>query len=488
MTDIRPAFPSGTILGYPRIGPRRELKQRRRGLLGRHAIDAAELEAHGRWACAARPRAIASSRSASAPDDSAIPESFSYYDQVLDAAVTAGAIPSARFAAPARGRRLGIGPRTRCFAAGARRGRSPAPLEMTKWFDTNYHYIVPGDRRRHRPSRSTRRQPARARSTRRAQARLSRPGPSWSGPVTFLLLAKEATGSPAGFRPLDRLEDLLPAYTALLQAYAAAGAAWVQLDEAGAGQRLRDRRGAGPRRGRDARLHRAERPPRRPVHARRRPLRRPRRGARLAGRHPRRGPRAGPRARRAADVGHGGLRDKVVVGGVVDGHNVWRADLAPALETLHALREFSGHVVAGTSTSLLHVPHDVADEPQLDERLRSWLAFADQKVAEVVVLGTALRDPAAAADAVAASSSARADRAAAPGVVRPEVRERLAGLSPAAYSRSDYAIRRGVQEEGARPAGAADHHDRLVPADRRRSGEPGAPCAGRGRSGGVRHS
>jgi 5-methyltetrahydropteroyltriglutamate--homocysteine methyltransferase len=104
-------------------------------------------------------------------------------------------------------------------------------------------------------------------------------------------------------------------------------------------------------------------------------------------------------------------------------------------------------VTVGTSTSLLHVPHDVDDEPGLDPTLRSWLAFADQKVREVVVLAKGLtQDADAVADHVTAATVARGTRATADGVVRPDVRDRLAELTDDQLRRPDYTVRRAAQE------------------------------------------
>ena len=132
MTDPRPAFPPATILGYPRIGRRRELKR----AVEAHwagALTEAELEAAGaelRRATRERLVELGLGRR-----DSSIPESFSYYDQVLDAALAVGALPE-RFAA-LRDADGGVGLHA-AFTAARGEGDS-APLEMTKWFDTNYH-------------------------------------------------------------------------------------------------------------------------------------------------------------------------------------------------------------------------------------------------------------------------------------------------------------------------------------------------------------
>ncbi|WP_432496034.1 5-methyltetrahydropteroyltriglutamate--homocysteine S-methyltransferase [Kineococcus auxinigenes] len=438
-TDV-PAW-SATVLGYPRIGPRRETKKALEALWAGHA-DVATTE---RALAAVRARTVRRLNDLGLhAHDASIPSAFSAYDQVLDTAIAVGAVPP-RFAdvVAADGRVDLAGVST------IARGRgTDAPLEMTKWFDTNYHYLVPeigpDTEFRFADDRGVREF-----SEALADGFLTRP--VLVGPITFLLLAKPADGSPEGFAPIDRLADLLPVYAELLAAHAAAGAAWVQLDEPAL---VSDSATEGVdglaelvRTAYDTLLAAPTGAPARP-----RLL--------VAAPYGDLGEHLAPLAATAVDAlaldlvrGSApagpvpGLETKTVVAGVVDGHNVWRADLAPALAQLRALEPLAGTVVAGTSTSLLHVPHDVADEPDLDERLRGWLAFADQKVAEVVLLGEALQHPGTGSDTVAASSAARADRLAAPGVVRPEVRERLAGLGEEALHRSGYAVRRVAQEE-----------------------------------------
>ncbi len=442
MSDTtRTAFPAGTILGYPRIGRRRELKKAVEAFwAGR--IGAEELEA-----TAAELRAATRERLASlglGRTDAAIPESFSYYDQVLDAAVTVGAIPS-RFAelAGADGSVDLAGYFTIARGEGER-----APLEMTKWFDSNYHYLVPEIG----PETAFRLASDRiVREFEEAKADGFVTRPVLVGPVTFLLLAKASDAAPEGFRPLSRLGDLLPVYRELLARLAAAGAPWVQLDEPALVSESLDE----PREAVLAAARAAyetlgavgDRPSilvaapygslddalpvlaQTPVEALALDL--------VRGSVP-----GGLDAATAS-----ALAGKTLVGGVIDGHNIWRGDLEAAFGKLTALLSLSPDVAVATSTSLLHVPHDVEDEPDLDARLKSWLAFADQKVAQVEILARGLVDGhEAIQEELTAATAALADRAAAPGVRVPAVREREAALTRAAFRRGAYADRVAAQE------------------------------------------
>src|SRR6187551_440155 len=216
-----PAFPGGTILGYPRIGRMRELKKALESFW-KGASSEAELEAA---AAALRAENREKLRDLGlGTTDSSIPSNFSYYDHMLDAAVTFGAVP-ARFA----GLRQADGSVTLAGYSTIARGEGDrAPLEMTKWFDSNYHYLVPEIG----PETSFRLAGDRlVREVAEAKAAGFVTRPVIVGPVTFLLLSKPSDESPAGFAPLSRLEDLLPVYQELLARLAAAGAEWVQFDE-----------------------------------------------------------------------------------------------------------------------------------------------------------------------------------------------------------------------------------------------------------------
>jgi len=429
------AFPTGTILGYPRIGRRRELKKAVEAFwAGR--IDERTLEqtsAELRAANRGRLVELGLGR-----DDSSIPESFSYYDQVLDAAVTVGAIPTRFEDLREEDGTIGLP----AYFTIARGEGDRAPLEMTKWFDSNYHYLVPEIGPETVFALSSDRL---VREVAEAAAAGIRTRPVIVGPVTLLALAKASDAAPEGFDPLSRLDDLLPVYAELLAKLKAAGAEWVQLDEpalvseslpastvqlADAAQRaLAALGGSDDRPAILVAAPYAELGEVLPVLA------------------------AAPIEAIAIDLVRGAvpaslpdLGGKTLVGGVVDGHNIWRGDLAGAFAKLEALRTLgAASVAASTSTSLLHVPHDVQDETKLDARLTSWLAFADQKVGQIVTLARGLaegRD--AIEEELEAASAALADRRDAPGVRDGAVRQRA--LAEADFSRDSYQVRESAQE------------------------------------------
>ena len=432
---ISPAFPTGTILGYPRIGRRRELKKAVEAFWS-GAIDAVAVESvAAELRSATRERLVDLGLGRA---DSSIPESFSYYDQVLDTIVAVGAIPT-RFASL-------VGADGTIDLAGyftlARGEGENLPLEMTKWFDSNYHYLVPeigpetvfslaGDRI--------------VREFLEAKAAGFLTRPVLVGPVTFLLLSKASDEAPAGFSPLSRLDDLLPVYAALLSRLADAGAEWVQLDEPGlVSESIDVPRGdtlaavasaygvLGRLSGRPALFVAApygSLDDALPVLA----------GTTVEaiGLDLVRGtlPQAVP-----------GLAAKTLVAGVIDGHNIWRGDLAGAFERAESVRALSDSVTVSTSTSLLHVPHDVLDETSLPLDLTSWLAFADQKVGQVATLAFGLAaGRAAIAIPLADAAAALTARLAAPGVRDGSVRARSAALTDADFTRGAYADRLTAQ-------------------------------------------
>lgn len=203
-----------TVLGYPRIGARRELKRATEDYwAGR--IDAAALH---QAAAALRRDTWETLRDAGV--DLVPSHTFSFYDHVLDHAELFGAIPR-RFD--------GLDGLDRYFAM-ARGTEGVPPLEMTKWFDTNYHYLVP----ELGPDTTFRTAGARSRPVTEYQEAAAlgvTTRPVLLGPLSFLLLAKPAVDAPKDFRPLDLLDPLLDSYVELLDVLADAGVEWVQLDE-----------------------------------------------------------------------------------------------------------------------------------------------------------------------------------------------------------------------------------------------------------------
>ena len=436
-----PVFPTGTIVGYPRIGRRRELKKAVEAFWA-GSTTADELEA-----TAAELRRTTRERLTElglGAADSSLPESFSYYDQVLDAAVTLGAVP-ARFASlqDADG-----GVDLAGYFTIARGAGEDAPLEMTKWFDSNYHYLVPeiGPETSFRLASD---RLVREFAEAKADGYLTRP--VIVGPVTFLALSKPTGEAPEGFRPLSRLPELLDVYGELLARLKAEGAQWVQLDEpALVSESLDDDRASVLEAAREAYgvLGSASERPALFVAA-------PYGGLDealpvLAGTAVEaigldlvRGSIPNTEDAEVASA----LRGKTLVGGVIDGHNIWRGDLEAAFGRLESLLALSPNVAASTSTSLLHVPHDVEDEPELDVRLKSWLAFADQKIAQVATLARGLDDGhETIQDDLRQASAALVDRRSAPGVRDGSVRARTASLTDADFRRGDYADRLAAQD------------------------------------------
>ncbi|AUY53989.1 5-methyltetrahydropteroyltriglutamate--homocysteine S-methyltransferase [Streptomyces sp. CB01881] len=410
--------------GYPRQGPGRELKRAvEQHWAGR--TGATEL-----LATAAGLRRQVWRTLAAAGLDEVPGNHFSLYDHVLDAAWMVGAIPPRHAAAAPPFAEPGSPEHhLAVYFAMARGTAEVAPLEMTKWFDTNYHYLVP----ELGPGTVFRADPGKP-LTEFAEARLLglTTRPVLLGPVSLLLLAKPAADAGPGFEPLTLLDRLLPVYAEILAALHAVGAEWVQLDEPVLAQdqppavlnatarAYRDLTAATDRPRLLVASYFGELGDALPVLARSRVE-----GLALDFT----GPAA---ANLPALASLGGLPGKRLVAGVVDGRNVWAADLEKALATLATLLGLADRVDVAPSCSLLHVPLDTAAERDLDPQVLRWLAFARQKVDETVVLARALREGTeAVAPQLAANRAARASRAGSALTRDPAVRARAAGVTPA---------------------------------------------------------
>ena len=426
-------FEGGTILGYPRIGKNRELKKALESFwAGR--TDVADLETA---ASQLRVRNWKHMHELGLrADNASIPADFSYYDHILDTLTVVNGLPS-RFDAWKKNGSLTL----EGYFVAARGKDRVAPLEMTKWFDTNYHYLVPEIGPNTQFSLGVN-FPAQLFKQGLTQGFVTRP--YLVGPVTLLALAKPSEDAPADFNPLSRLDDLLPVYAEVLKELHALDAPWIQLDESALVSETlavssEDVAEAASRV--YAYLTSLDERPRILLQASYADLNDNLQVVASSGVEG-----------IALDLVRGGvpatsgidLSGKIVLGGVVDGHNIWRADLDKALEKLSALQELGGKVIASSSTSLFHVPHTLEGEDKLPEHVRSWLAFADEKIREIVSLDAALasgeKDP-----LFDEARQALKSREVHEGVHRPDVAQRIAGLSEDDFSRSPYEQRLAAQ-------------------------------------------
>nr|WP_142280097.1 5-methyltetrahydropteroyltriglutamate--homocysteine S-methyltransferase [Mycobacterium paraense] len=414
---------TATVTGSPRIGPKRELKRATEGYwAGR--TSRAELES-----VAADLRRDMWSALAGAGLDSVPVNTFSYYDQMLDTAVMLGALP-------ARAARVSDD-LDRYFAA-ARGNSDVTPLEMTKWFDTNYHYLVPEIE----PATKFSLHPDKVLSELKEALQQGIPArPVIIGPITFLLLSKAVNG---GGAPIERLEELVPIYLELLSLLADGGARWVQFDEPALVTDISPDAPALAEAVYNALGAVSNRPA---IHVATYfgdP------GAALAGLARTPVEAIGVDLVAGADTALAGIPElstKLLVAGVVDGRNVWRTDLEAALGKLETLRGSVANVAVSTSCSTMHVPYSLEPETDLDDNLRSWLAFGAEKVGEVVTLARALHDGRdVVAEQIAASNAAVASRKADPRLHNDQIRARIDSILRAGAHRGDAQQRRASQE------------------------------------------
>lgn len=421
-----------TVLGFPRIGPHRELKKALEGywegtLGADQLLKAAREIRRANWQVQ-----IATGLDFAPSGD------FSLYDHVLDTALLVDAVPQ-RFRPIESAGELEL-----YFAmAGGFEGANPiAPLEMTKWFDTNYHYLVPEFEpdQRFRLRRNTLLEQFEEARAMGIPAR-----PVLLGPVTFLILGKSKI---PGTDSLGLLDRLLPAYEELCKQLVAAGAEWLQVDEPALVLDLPDEAVAAV----ELSLQR---------------LSRAAPGMRILlatyfgslGQHLQRALRF-PVAAIHLDLVHGREQFQEAVRhapeglilslGLVDGRNVWKTDLGEALKLAERAAQKLGpeRIILAPSCSLLHVPVDLAFEQSLDAEVRDWLAFGRQKLEEVVILKRALNEGRMAVRAeLEANRESLERRRRSPRVVREQVRQRLASLDERALARGNpYPIRRQRQQ------------------------------------------
>nr|XP_010932648.1 5-methyltetrahydropteroyltriglutamate--homocysteine methyltransferase 2 [Elaeis guineensis] len=410
------------IVGYPRMGPKRELK------FALESFWDGKSSADDLQKVAADLRFSIWKQMAGAGIKYIPSNTFSYYDQVLDTTAMLGAVPQRYGWSGAE-----IGFDTYFSMA---RGNALVPaMEMTKWFDTNYHYIVP---ELAPDTKFTYASHKAVSEYKEAKALGIDTVPVLIGPVTYLLLSKPAKGVEKSFATLSLLGNVLPIYQEVIMELKAAGASWIQFDE--------------PTLVMDLDAHQLE---------------------------------AFTKAYSELESSFSGLNvlvetyfadvpaeayktittlngvsgfgfdlvrgtntldliksagfpsGKYLFAGVVDGRNIWANDLASSLSSLGVLEAIVGkdNLVVSTSCSLMHTAVDLVNETKLDGEIKSWLAFAAQKVVEVNALAKALaghKDEAF----FSANAAAQASRKSSPRVTNEEVQTAAAALKGSDHCRA----------------------------------------------------
>ena len=417
-------------LGFPRIGARRELKFAQEAFWKGEKSEAELLHT------ATELRVQNWKRQAGL--DLIPVGDFSLYDQVLDLSFTLGNLPARvqglqgseldQYFRVARGRSANDSG-CNCVHAG----------EMTKWFDTNYHYIVPEFSTETRFSLNPSRLLAQVEE---AQAQGHNAKPVLIGPVTYLLLGKSKDET----NPLSLLAQLLPVYAELLGLLAEKGIEWVQIDEptlvtelapqwqeafrtayaalTDSGVKLLLTTYFGPLK---QKLELACSLPVDGLHL------------------------DAVNARDEVEPVIEQLStDKVLSLGVVNGRNIWKTDLSALLDWLEPVAARLGsRLWIAPSCSLLHVPVDLASEQKLDAEIRSWLAFAQQKLDEIWVIHSALNNGRASVAAeLAENLAALNSRRTSPRVHNPKVQNAVAAIDPGLGKRkSAYPQRAALQRQ-----------------------------------------
>ncbi|MEM7680210.1 MAG: 5-methyltetrahydropteroyltriglutamate--homocysteine S-methyltransferase [Pseudomonadota bacterium] len=434
---------AATNLGFPRIGPKRELKK------------AVESYWKGK---SSKDDLLASAKELRAQNwtfqkDAGlehIPSNdFSFYDQVLDLTCTLGLVPE-------RYKHDGGDVSLETYFAMARGAQTDTldvtAMEMSKWYDTNYHYLVPEFEERLTPKLS---------STKifdefeEAKALGITTRPVIIGPATYVFLGKAKYKD---FSHAEFVKTLLPVYNEILEKLKALGAEWVQIDEpvfaldlcaVGQGvikaaydglvkpeglkiitttyfEGLRDN------------LDLATSLPVDALHI-------------DLCRGPGQANTAANDADKDLDAALAKIGDKTLSIGVIDGRNIWKNDLSASLTLIEKAVEKLGSdkVFVAPSCSLLHTPVDLESETTLDPEIKNWLAFAKQKVSEIATLAKGANDGREAIAAeLKASDDAQAARKASTRVNNSSVKERLSSITPEMKQRkSKFSARQAVQRE-----------------------------------------
>ncbi|KAK1267410.1 5-methyltetrahydropteroyltriglutamate--homocysteine methyltransferase [Acorus gramineus] len=410
------------IVGYPRMGPKRELK------FALESFWDGKSSAEDLQKVAADLRSSIWKQMAAAGTKYIPSNTFSYYDQVLDTTAMLGAVPD-RY--NWTGGEIGFS----TYFSMARGNASLPAMEMTKWFDTNYHFIVPELGPNTKFCYASHKAVT---EYNEAKALGIDTVPVLVGPVSYLLLSKPAKGVEKGFPLLSLLEKILPVYQEVIAELKEAGASWIQIDE--------------PTLVKDLDSHQLQAFT----------LAYSELESSLSGLNvlietyfadvPAAAYKTITSLKAVTGLGFDLVRgektldliksagfpaNKYLFAGVVDGRNIWAIDLASSLSTLKELETIVGKdkLVVSTSCSLQHTAVDLVNETKLDDEIKSWLAFAAQKVVEVNALAKALaghKDEAF----FAANAAAQASRKSSPRVNNAEVQKAAAALKGSDHRRA----------------------------------------------------
>jgi 5-methyltetrahydropteroyltriglutamate--homocysteine methyltransferase len=417
-------------LGYPRIGAHRELKK---------AVESywkGELDREGLEREGARLRKAHWQQQIDAGLDLVTVGDFAFYDQVLNVSVLVGAVPP-RFGSVEG--EVDLDTTFRMARGRAPSGEPAAACEMTKYFDTNYHYLVPELHEGQTFRIASERLFEEVAEAKAAGHPLK---VALTGPLTWLWLAKSKS---EGLERLSLLENLVSTYGQILSRLADAGVEWVQLDEPALVQDLPDEW----QRAFESAYNQLQSAPVKLLLT-----------SYFGG--------LGDNLGLAVSLPVAGLHIdlvrapqqltavldrlppyKVLSVGAIDGRNIWRADLSRlAGELKDAKARLGDRLWLAPSCSLLHVPVDLDNEVRLDPELKSWLAFARQKLDEVVTLAHVLEGVETPADCqrVEEASRALAARRESQRIHKPQVTERLTKVGAADTRRGNvYSVRAAAQ-------------------------------------------
>lgn len=426
------------ILGYPRIGPKREIKK------ATEQYWAGKISLEDLLETGKKQRQYNWNLQKKADIDLIPVNDFSYYDHILDMTLTTGAIPERFFPL----KHLNQHDLYFAMARGYQKeGYDITPMEMTKWFDTNYHYIVPEFRRD---------QTFEYASTKivdefkEAKASGMHPKPIMIGPVSFLLLGKEKEKR---FHRIELIDSLLPVYLTIFKELQAHGADWIQLDEPYLAMDLEDEWKhvytevyrkindafpglklmvatyfEGLRDNQELAVHL-------PVSALHVDLvRAPGQLETLLKKAP---------------------KELMFSLGLIDGRNIWKNDLQQSLETIQKaiLEKGQENILLSTSCSLLHVPYDLDledDETHLPLKVKNWMAFAKQKLEEISALAKLANPETKQLAAVFFTENQKAleDRRNSRSIHKESVQKRMKSITPELTKRKDvFSARRKEQEK-----------------------------------------